>query len=109
MSNLDKLINDIKNDERIKRIKELEAFIDNNEDLKQLLERKKTISKEMVLCKHLGLDNAYLDYQKQYKEIDDMFANYPLVCEYMDLLQDAHNDLDIMVAYLQNKINAKLN
>ena len=38
-----------------------------------------------------------------------MFANYPLVCEYMDLLDEAHNDLEIMISYLQNKINEKLN
>ncbi len=109
MNSLDKLISDIKNDEKIKRLKELEEYIDSNKEIKNLLNQKKHISKEMVLARKLNLENTYNEYKKEYDMIDLKISQSIFVEEYMDLLNDAHNDLEIMTAYLEKNINKHLN
>ena len=105
MKSKEKLIGDVKNQPVSIRIAQIEQTIDNSEKLKSLLEQKKLISKEIVLARKLGLENTVLDYQRQYREIDDEIKKYPLIEEYMDLLDIAHNDLELMVNYLEQKIN----
>lgn len=102
------LISLLNQDERIIKIKSLEHFIDSSPELYKLLERKKEVSKQMVMCRHIGLDNAYLEYKKEYEEIDILIASYPNVDEYMELLDEVYNDLQIMVSYIEDKINKKL-
>lgn len=46
MNNKEKLLTDIKNDESVKRCHELERMIDENKEIKSLLNKKKHISKE---------------------------------------------------------------
>ena len=70
MNNKEKLLTDIKNDESVKRCHELERMIDENKEIKSLLNKKKHISKEMVAARHIGLTNTYNDYKRQYDEID---------------------------------------
>ena len=108
MTNKEKLLNDLENDSLVKRCKELEKMIDNNKEIKALLNKKKHISKEMVAAKHLGLSNTYLDYKRQYDEIDQEIAKYPLISEYLELLDYLYNDLEIMTEYISNKINSSL-
>lgn len=98
----------LKEDERVIKIKSLEKIIDSSPELYKLLERKKEVSKQMVMCRHIGLDNAYLEYKKEFEEIDVLIASYPNVEEYMDLLDEVYNDLQIMVSYIEDKINRKI-
>ena len=65
MNNKEKLLTDIKNDESVKRCHELERMIDENKEIKSLLNKKKHISKEMVAARHIGLTNTYNDYKRQ--------------------------------------------
>ena len=55
MNNKEKLLTDIKNDESVKRCHELERMIDENKEIKSLLNKKKHISKEMVAARILVL------------------------------------------------------
>ena len=109
VNSLDRLIADIKEEPKIKRLKELEEYIDKDKDITSLLNMKKHISKEMVLARKLNLLNTYDEYKKEYDQIDDKIGNSLFVEEYMDLLNDAHNDLEIMTAYLEKNINKHLN
>ena len=98
----------LSSDERVIRIKSLEKYIDESPRLLELLERKKEVSKQMVACKHIGLDNAYLQYKAEYDEIDSLISDEPYVLEYMELLDNVYNDLEIMVQYIENRINKHL-
>lgn len=108
MKTKDKLIDDVKNLDYVKRIKEIESYIDNNAELKKMLNEKKKISKEIVMAKQLGLVNTLASYEAEYKALDSKIAEYPLIEEYMDLLEEGHNDLSIMIEYIENKINSKI-
>lgn len=108
MNNKEKLLTDIKNDDSVKRCHELERMIDENKEIKSLLNKKKHISKEMVAARHIGLTNTYNDYKRQYDEIDKEIAKYPFVNEYLELLDYLYNDLEIMTDYITSKINKEL-
>ena len=108
MNNKEKLLSDIKNDKSVKRCHELERMIDENKEIKSLLNKKKYISKEMLAARHIGLINTYNDYKRQYDEIDKEIAKYPLVNEYLELLDYLYNDLEIMTDYITSKINKEL-
>lgn len=75
MNNKEKLLSDIKNDESVKRCHELERMIDENKEIKSLLNKKKHISKEMVAARHIGLTNTYNDYKRQYDELIKKLLN----------------------------------
>lgn len=109
MNSKEKLVSDISSDESVKRIKALEVIIDKDENIKKLLNEKKLVSKQMVAAKQLELFNTYNEYLKRYNEIDEEIANYPFVLEYMELLEEKHNDLEIMINYIEKKINDELN
>ena len=108
MNSKEKLLADLSNQELVKRSHELEQLIDNNKEIKALLNKKKLISKEMVAARHIGLFNTYDDYKKQYDMIDREIAKYPFVEEYLDILDYLYNDLEIIADYIQNKINKAL-
>lgn len=109
MNSKEKLLSDLKNQETVKRIKEIETYIDSNADIKALLAEKKRVSKEIVLAKKLGLKNTVKTYENEYNTIDLKIKTYPLVEEYMDLLESTHNDLEIMINYLESNINKIIN
>lgn len=109
MKSKEKLLNDISSLDIVKRSKELEIFIDNNQRLNNLLNERKNISKQMVHARHLNLDNTYNEYKNKYEIISNEISNYPLVEEYLDILDTLHNDLKIMTTYIENKINSQLN
>lgn len=109
MKSKEKLLNDISSLDIVKRSKELETLIDDNQELNNLLNERKNIAKEMTLTLHLNLNNTYNDYKKKYDLINDEISNYPLVEEYLDILDILHNDLKIMTGYIENKINSELN
>lgn len=108
MNSKEKLLADLSNQEFVKRSHELEQLIDNNKEIKALLNKKKLISKEMVTARHIGLVNTYDDYKKQYDMVDREIAKYPFVEEYLDILDYLYNDLEIIADYIQSKINKAL-
>ncbi len=109
MKSKEKLLNDLSSLDIVKRSKELETLIDDNQELNNLLNERKNIAKEMTLASHLNLNNTYNDYKKKYDLINDEISNFPLVGEYLDILDILHNDLEIMTGYIENKINSELN
>lgn len=108
MKSKEKLLKDLKDSLIVKRCHELEKMIDNNKDILELLQQKKHISKEMVAASHMGLTNTYCEYKKEYDLIDEKIGEYPLVCEYLEILDDLHNDLEIIIDYISSHINEKL-
>ena len=103
------LIEELLSSEEILEFQKLEKIILKNEEISTLLERLHNVEKQAVNAKELGLENAYYAYKKEYDDIDMQIANYPNVEEYMELLDEAYNDYEIIVKYIENKVNDKLN
>ncbi|MCR5787443.1 MAG: YlbF family regulator, partial [Acholeplasmatales bacterium] len=108
MINLDNLDSYFENDSNLKRLHELEIFFDNNSDVKELIKRKQHISKELVNARILNLKETCASYKKEYDEINQEISEYPLLEEYLELLDIYHNEYLDIISYLENTINKKL-
>lgn len=108
MTSLDKLFEVLDSDPNLKRLHDLESYFDSNEDIVNLIKQKQNISKQIIQAKVLGLSEAYKTFKEEYNQINQQIEDYPLLNEYIDLL-DYYNSLKAsIVEYLENKINKKL-
>ena len=105
MTSFDKMIEKLKGSEEIRRINQLEKVIDSNLELKNLILRKNEVSKLILNSKRVGLQNAYLEYKKEYDSINEKILAYPFVEEYLDLLNEMNDEIKLINQYLENKIN----
>lgn len=108
MTSLDKLFEILDSDPNLKRLHDLEAYFDSNEDIVKLIKQKQNISKSIVQAKMMGLIETYKEYRNEYKKINEQIEDFPLLNEYIDLLE-YYNDLLVSILdYLGNKINRSL-
>ena len=80
------LIDEFKNLEEVKRIHELEGFIDKNSDIKLLFNKLKLKQKQLVNAKEYNQINQYNLYLNEYNELYKKLIDYPFVEEYLELL-----------------------
>ncbi len=103
MSKLKELIIALQNDSEIIRFKELEEIIDHNEsirtDFNHLLHLQKVMVKKEYK-KDSSLKNAQEEYDKQLKIVMD----YPIIEEYLDLLEIINNDLSTIQSIIEQEI-----
>ncbi|VEU80684.1 YlbF family regulator [Haploplasma axanthum] len=104
-----KIIEKIKNEPKIKRYKELEDILNQNQEVSHKIEELKNIQKQMINAKNLGkieiqtkLEN---DYQNKLEEIE----NYPLMTEYMDLQEEINVFLQNIKEIIESGIDSDLN
>jgi cell fate (sporulation/competence/biofilm development) regulator YmcA (YheA/YmcA/DUF963 family) len=103
LNKLNELINLIKNDEIVIRFRELENVIDHNESIKTDFNKLLHLQKVMVnkeYKKDSTLDDAKQEYQKQLKIV----LNYPVVEEYLDVLDVINNDLSLIKSIIEQEI-----
>jgi len=108
VTSLEKLYELFDNDSNIKRLRSLENLFDKNSEIVDLINQKQHISKEMINAKMIRLDETYLDYKRQYEEINEKIKNYPLLDEYVDLLEYYNNFLYNIVDYIEKNINKEI-
>ena len=89
----------------VKRVHELEHFIDNNKEINSKLNDIKIIKKQMVNAKEFNQTNMYNEYKKQYDSLYSELLELPFVEEYLELLEIVNN----MLLELTNSIEYKLN
>ena len=91
----------------VKRIHELEPFIDKNENIKkQFLDLKKK-QRLMVLKKEKNLD-----YQKELKDYNlakEELLDMPFVEEYLELIDYVHNLLEDLINGIELELSELLN
>ena len=105
-------MNDLKNAflklPEVQRIHELEHLLDQNENLKHLMLKLKSIQKQMVHAKEFHQVNQYAIYKKEYDSIYAQILDFPFVEEYLDLLNTAFQYLNDTANIVQDKINKEL-
>lgn len=103
MNNLHELIDLLKEDKQIQRFKELEKVIDHNESIKEDFERLLHFQKIMVkheFEKSSQLKNATSNYNSQLQ----LVLNYPIIEEYLDLLELINNDISFLKSIIEQEI-----
>lgn len=93
----------------VKRIKELENYIDNNKDINESFNKIKDIQKQLVNSKEFNQMNQYSILLKEYEKEKDRLINLPFVEEYLELLEIVNNMLLNLTEEISNKLNKEIN
>lgn len=109
MNSKDKLIEYFNNLEEVKRIKELEGYIDNNKDIKNKFNELKNLQKKLVNAKEYNQINQYNVYLNDYNNLKKELLDLPFVEEYLELLDCVNNMLNYLTKSIEIDIDKKIN
>ena len=90
----------------VKRLKALEPYIKNNEDINNKYIMMKDLQKKMVASREFDLINQYNEYKKEYEKIKNELLDMPFVEEYLELVDEINqllNNLSDEINYLIDK------
>ncbi len=90
--------------EEVKRIKELESFIDNNEEIKAKYNELLDLQKKIVSSKEFNQHNQYNIYKEEYDKKKNELFDLPFVYEYIECLNIISNDLEDFKYFLEEKL-----
>ncbi len=93
----------------VKRVKELEHYIDNNKEINNKLLEIKKIKKKMVNAKEFNQPNMYKEYEIEYNKLHDELFDLPFVEEYLELLDIINNMLQEFTSSIEAKLNNIIN
>ncbi len=92
----------------VKRIKELEKFINNNLTLNEKINNLKLIQKKLVNAKEYHQQKQYILYKEEYDKVYSEILDFPFVEEYLELLEDVNQLLNQVTGIIEDKINGFL-
>lgn len=93
----------------VKRIKELEGYIDNNKEINDCFNNIKEIQKKLINSKEFNQMNQYAILKKQYEAEKSKLFELPFVEEYFELLEYVNVMLNNFTNQVENKINRQIN
>jgi len=93
----------------VKRIHELEHYIDTNLDIKNKLIEIKNKQKQMVNAKECNLVNQYNTYESEYKALKEELLDMPFVEEYLELLEIVDDSLNTFSNEIEEELNKLIN
>jgi cell fate (sporulation/competence/biofilm development) regulator YmcA (YheA/YmcA/DUF963 family) len=104
MTEKEKLIHMLQNDEDIQRYKRIEAYINSNKELKRKMAELKALQKQLVNAKHIGKKDAVESFQSRYDALLNEIENYPLMSDYMALQSDINDMMQAIVEIIETGI-----
>ena len=109
MNSKDKLIEYFNSLPEVKRIKELEHYIDNNLNMKKTLNEIKALQKRMVSSKEFNQIKQYNQLKEEYDIKVNEYLDLPFVSEYLELLEYVNNLLLDLTKEIELGIEKKIN
>lgn len=104
MNSVNDIVDYINNLAEIKRLHELEHYIDNNQTIKTKMEELNLIKKKMVNSKEFNQINQYKIYKEEYNILYNELCDLPFVEEYIELVEYANNLLISIKDSIESKI-----
>ena len=95
--------------EEVKRIKELKPYIENNNDIKALMNELQLKQKQIVNAKEFNQFNQLKIYNLEYEKIKEELYNIPFVEEYIELVDYVNNLLNELVNEIDFKLDKLIN
>ena len=100
MTEKEKLIKMIEDNQQIQRYKNIEKAINSNLELKAKINKLKALQKQLINAKHIEKKEAILDLEKQYETVLNEIEEYPLMSDYLAL----QGDINEMIQTIQSII-----
>ena len=104
MNKLDLLINEITDDSVVKRFKELEKIIDNDQLLKTDYSNLLELQKVMVNKREKKSEDLSLAI-KNYEKAKENVMKHIIIEEYLELLEEVNYDLGLIQKIISEEIN----
>ena len=104
LNSLKELINLLKDDQEIRRFQELEKVIDQDENIKKEYHQLLNLQKDMVQ-KEFKKSNKYQEAKTKYDQAFQKILTYPIMEEYLDLLEQINSDLNLIQTIIEEEIN----
>jgi|SRR5690554_2332732 len=104
MKVVNKILDSIENNEKIRRYKELELIINNNTKIKKILDDSKSIQKEIVHAENLSKPKQLKILNIKYNEEIEKLKEQPLLMEYLDLQKEINRFLQDSVNNINNAL-----
>lgn len=79
------IIDVINNNEKIKRYRELEKLVNEDQDVLNLIDELKAVQKQIVHAEKLEKKDMLKVLQEKADDINNSIFNYPVMAEYLDL------------------------
>ena len=92
----------------VERIHELEAYIDNNKDIKQAFDSLKDIQRKMVSSKEFNQEKQYQMYLLEYNKNKEELLNMPFLEEYLELIEEVGYKLNDLSYFISNELHKKI-
>ncbi|MGM9969106.1 MAG: YlbF family regulator [Anaeroplasma sp.] len=109
MNSLDKVIDYILALPEVKRIHELENYIDNNQRINSIFNKLKQLQVQMVNSKEYNQINQYKNQLDEYNKLKEELFDLPFVEEYLELLNIVDNILLDMTGYIEDNLDKRIN
>ncbi|MCD4826423.1 MAG: YlbF family regulator [Acholeplasmataceae bacterium] len=109
MTEKEKLIEMIKNNESIKRYQAIENVLNKNEDLKLKINQLKSIQKQLINAKEVQKQKTIEHFQMLYDQLLEEIQGYPLMSDYLALQGDINDMIQQITQIIEDGINKELN
>lgn len=100
MTEKEKLIEMILQNEEVQRYKRIENIINNNKKLKAKINQLKALQKQLVNAKQVGKTQAISEFESRYQSLYNEIEEYPLMSDYLAL----QGDINEMIQSIQSII-----
>ena len=104
MTEKEKLIQMLLENEDIQRYKRIEKHINTNKELKAKFNELKAIQKQLVNAKHIGKVEAIKSFQERYDECLEAIESYPLMSDYLALQSDINEVVQTIINIIEDGI-----
>lgn len=101
MTEKEKLIQMIEEDEEIQRYKRIEQAINQNRELKAKFNELKNVQKQLVNARHIGKKEAIDAFQTRYDALYEAIEAYPLMSDYLALQSDINDMIQSIVGIIE--------
>jgi cell fate (sporulation/competence/biofilm development) regulator YmcA (YheA/YmcA/DUF963 family) len=104
MTEKEKLIQMLLENDDIQRYKRIEKHINSNKELKAKFNELKAIQKQLVNAKHIGKTEAIKTFQERYDLCLEVIESYPLMSDYLALQSDINEVLQTVINIIEDGI-----
>lgn len=104
MTEKEKLIQMLLENEDIQRYKRIEKHINSNKELKAKFGELKSIQKQLVNAKHIGKTEAIKTFQERYDACLEAIESYPLMSDYLALQSDINEVVQTIINIIEDGI-----
>lgn len=109
MNNISDLEEYFKSLPEVKRIHELEPYIDQSKKIQEAFQEVKNIQKKLVSSKEFNQKKQYQIYLEEYEKAKERLMDLPFVEEYLELIDIVGQKLKDLTSIIESELYKKIN